>query len=175
MVMTSGVNYGFIKTIPHVLGIVIGFSFMNICFAVGLGRLFQLYPGILVYLKIIACIYLVWLSWRIAFSKVVAKDKPTKKSRPLSFIEAALFQWVNPKALVMALSVATLYVVPEQLALSAIAIAVTFISIQIFCQSAWAAFGVALRGFLTEPKRLRIFNICMGTLLILSIVPIVFT
>ena len=174
MLLTSGVNYGFVKSIPHILGILFGFSFMTICFAVGLGRLFQLYPEILVYLKVVACLYLVWLSWRIAFSKAVAKEQTAKKSRPLTLIEAALFQWVNPKALVMGLSIVTLFLVPEQLLLSVILVPTTVMSVQIFCLSAWAGFGVALRVFLSDPKRLRIFNICMGVLLILSIVPIVF-
>ena len=174
MLLTSGVNYGFVKSIPHILGILFGFSFMTMCFAVGLGRLFQLYPEILVYLKVVACLYLVWLSWRIAFSKAVAKEQTAKKSRPLTLIEAALFQWVNPKALVMGLSIVTLFLVPEQLLLSVILVPTTVMSVQIFCLSAWAGFGVALRVFLSDPKRLRIFNVCMGVLLILSIVPIVF-
>ena len=152
MLITSAVNYGFVNSIPHILGVVIGFSFMCMCFAVGLGRLFQLYPSVLIYLKILACAYLVWLSWRIAFSKAVKRDETGKKSRPLSFYEAALFQWVNPKGLVMALSAVTLYAVPDHLVLSAVTIGLIFISVMIFCQTAWAAFGVALRTLLKDPQ-----------------------
>ena len=175
MLMTSGVNYGFARTIPHILGIVIGSSVMCISFTIGLGRLFQFYPGLFTYLKITACIYLIWLSWRIAFSKAVAKAEQVEKSRPLSFIEAALFQWVNPKALVITASAVTLYMLPDRLLLSIITLVMTFMAVQLVCQSSWAAFGAALRVFLADSGRLRIFNICMGILLILTIVPIVLT
>ena len=175
MLLTSGVNYGFVKSIPHILGILFGFSFMTICFAVGLGRLFQLYPEILVYLKVVRLPLpgMAQLAHRLQ-QKQSQKSQTAKKSRPLTLIEAALFQWVNPKALVMGLSIVTLFLVPEQLLLSVILVPTTVMSVQIFCLSAWAGFGVALRVFLSDPKRLRIFNICMGVLLILSIVPIVF-
>ena len=174
MLMSSGVNYGFAKSIPHILGIVGGMILLNICSAIGLGQLFQLYPSALTYLKIAACIYMLWLSWRIAFSKAIAKDATPHKTRPLTFIEAAIFQWVNPKAVFMALTAVTLYMVPGELIVSGAAIVLVFIFVQLICQSSWTAFGVALRKFLSEPKRLRIFNICMGVLLILAILPIVF-
>lgn len=174
MLLASGVNYGFVKTIPHIMGIVLGFSFMCLCIGFGLGTLFQLYPQLLDYLKIIALVYIAYLSWKTAFSKAIDSGK-TKKSRPMSFTEAALFQWVNPKAWVMALTAITLYVNTEHPILSVVLVSLIFALTNLPCQSAWTVFGMALRTFLSDERRLRIFNITMGALLILSVAPIIFT
>lgn len=174
MLLASGVNYGFTKTIPHIMGIVLGFSFMCLCIGFGLGTLFQLYPQLLGYLKIAALIYIAYLSWQTAFSKALDSGK-SKKARPMTFIEAALFQWVNPKAWVMGLTAITLYVSTEHPILSVMIISLVFGLTNIPCQSAWTAFGVALRSFLADPLRLKIFNFTMGTLLILSVIPIFLT
>ena len=174
MVITSGVNYGLAKTLPYILGIIVSKIIMNTAFALGLGSLFQLYPGVLVYLKAVACAYLLWLSWRIAFNKVAITGKAPKDkdAPPPGFMHAALFQLVNPKGLVASTTVVTLFVVPEQLALSTFAIVTVFASAHIFSKLAWTVFGVALQKFLAEPSRLRVFNFCMGALLVLAILPI---
>ena len=174
MTLAFSVNHGFGKTLPFILGVVVGWGFMNLCFALGLGQLFLAYPEISVYLKVIACIYIVYLARQIASSKTLGKDKTGEKARPLNFIEAVLIQWVNPKAYALSVSFATLYIVPEELILSTLAIVLTVMGVHICCQFTWAAFGVVLRKFLTDPKRLRIFNSCMGALLLLAIVPIIF-
>lgn len=174
MLLASGVNYGFVKSIPHILGIIFGFSFMCLCMGLGLGALFQTYPQLLSYLQVVALIYLVYLSWKTAFSKAIDSDK-AKKSRPMTFIESCLFQWVNPKAWVMGLTAMTLFVSPEHPILSVVIISVVFGFTNIPCQCAWTISGVAMRRFLADERRLRIFNITMGALLLLSVAPLVFS
>lgn len=172
MLLASGVNYGFAKSIPHILGVAFGLSFLCLCIGFGLGTLFQLYPQLLVYLKVFALIYLVYLSWRTAFSKVISTNK-SGVSRPMTFIEACLFQWVNPKAWVMLITMITLYTNADQPTLSLIIVAVVFILTNLPSQSVWALFGMTLRNFLSKERHIRIFNIATGVLLILSIAPVV--
>lgn len=173
MLLTSGVNYGFARTIPHMLGVSLGFYFMVACLGLGLSGLLQLYPRLLDYLKIFAFAYLIYLSWRIAFSKSVSSDAKST-SRPMSFIEACLFQWINPKAVIMALTALSLYVDQRNPLFSLFLVGFIFTVINLPSVSVWVVFGVSLRKFLSDPRRLRIFNFAMGALLILSIIPIVF-
>ena len=173
MLMASGVNYGFVKTIPHILGVVCGFGVICLCVGFGLGTLFQLYPQLFIYLKVFALIYLVYLSWRIAFSKVIPSSK-TQKSRPMTFIEVCLFQWVNPKAWVMIITAMTLYTNVDEPVLSVLLISLIFAIINLPTHSIWAILGVVLRKFLSKERHVRIFNMATGALLILSIIPVVF-
>lgn len=171
MLLTSGVNFGFRRTVPHMLGICIGFFILLLSVGFGLGALLKLYPPLFGFLKIAAMVYLVYLSWRIAISRSL-KSAEQGSGRPMNFLEAALFQWVNPKAWVMALTAMTLYVHADKPILSIFIVAAVFALINLPSVSCWAGFGVALRDFLSEPRRLRIFNITMGILLIASVVPI---
>ncbi len=174
MLLASGVNYGFIRTLPHSLGVSLGFGFMFLFIGFGLGALLQAYPWLLTYLKVIALIYMLYLSWRIAFSKAIDSEN-VKVSKPMTFIEACLFQWINPKAVIMAATAATLYVDSENTIQSVLLVALIFSLINFPSVNMWTLFGTMLRNFLSDPRRLRIFNFMMGGLLILSIVPIVFS
>lgn len=174
MLLTSGVNYGFVRTIPHLLGVSMGFYFMTACLGLGLSGLLQLYPMLLDYLKIFAFAYLVYLSWRIAFSKSIGSSAKAT-SRPMSFIEACLFQWVNPKAVIMAVTALSIYVDESNPLFSLFLVGLIFTLINLPSISVWVVFGVSLRKFLSDPKRLRIFNFIMGGLLILSVIPIIFS
>jgi threonine/homoserine/homoserine lactone efflux protein len=171
MLLASGVNFGFRQTIPHMLGISLGFTAMVALVGFGLGAVLTLFPIVFNVLRVLALVYMVWLSWKLASSGSLGSGDA--KARPMTFIEAALFQWINPKAWAMALTATTLYTVPDMYYLSVILVAGTFGVINLPSVSCWAGFGVALRGFLSVPARLRIFNVGMAVLLLLSTLPFI--
>ena len=171
MLLASGVNFGFRQTIPHMLGIALGFTAMVALVGFGLGAVLTLFPIVFNVLRVLALVYMVWLSWKLASSGSLGSGDA--KARPMTFIEAALFQWINPKAWAMALTATTLYTVPDMYYLSVILVAGTFGVINLPSVSCWAGFGVALRGFLSVPARLRIFNVGMAVLWLLSTLPFI--
>ena len=171
MLLASGVNFGFRQTIPHMLGIALGFTAMVALVGFGLGAVLTLFPIVFNVLRVLALVYMIWLSWKLASSGSLGSGEA--KARPMTFIEAALFQWINPKAWAMALTATTLYTVPDMYYLSVILVAGTFGVINLPSVSCWAGFGVALRGFLSVPARLRIFNVGMAVLLLLSTLPFI--
>ena len=171
MLLASGVNFGLRQTIPHMLGIALGFTAMVALVGFGLGAVLTLFPIVFNVLRVLALVYMVWLSWKLASSGSLGSGEA--KARPMTFIEAALFQWINPKAWAMALTATTLYTVPDMYYLSVILVAGTFGVINLPSVSCWAGFGVGLRGFLSIPARLRIFNVGMALLLLLSTLPFI--
>lgn len=170
MLAASGMNFGFVRTAPHMSGVVIGFVAMLLGVGFGLGAFFMAYPLAQTALKIIGIAYLLWLAWRIANA---APADPSVRSRPISFIEAALFQWVNPKALLAVVSTMSIFIRPESAVSDVFIVAVVFFFLSIGAVVSWTAFGAGLRGFLGDPARRRVFNIAMALLLVLSIAPMV--
>lgn len=173
MLLLSGANYGFTRTLPHLLGVIVGLVAMFLATGFGLGGFFQLYPEVLYYLKLVALVYLLYLSWQMAFSKAVAAADPAT-ARPLSFVQGFLFQWVNPKAWIVALTAMALYVDSSAPILSVLLISLIFGVALVPCLSVWAFFGKSLRSFLDDPYRLRVFNLLMGMLLVLAGIAIAF-
>ena len=172
MLLASGVNFGFIRTIPHMLGVGIGFFVMLLAVGFGLGAVFTAFPALHLVLKVLGSAYLVYLAWRIATTRSLAKEGKAG-TIPMTFLEAAAFQWVNPKAWVMALSAMAIYTNPDRPFLSVWIVAVAFALVNLPSVSSWAGFGTALRGFLSDPVRLKWFNIAMGALLVLTLWPMV--
>lgn len=168
MVMTSGANFGFRRTTPHVLGIVIGFLFMILLAGLGLVALFDRFPILSVLLKTLSVAYLLFLAWKIA-NATPPEDKP-EAGHPLTFLQAAAFQWVNPKAWAMGLTAIALYA-PDQSAASVMVIAVAFTAVGLPAISLWAVLGMSLRAFLSNRTRLRAFNYAMAFLLVASLYP----
>ncbi len=168
MVMTSGANFGFRQTTPHLLGIVIGFLFMIVLAGLGLMALFDRFPALNFALKTASIIYLLFLAWKIANSTPPEDEAET--GRPLTFLQGAAFQWVNPKAWAMGLTAITLYA-PDQSLVSVALIAIAFTVIGLPAISLWAVMGVSLRQFLSNRFRLRTFNFVMAFLLVASIYP----
>lgn len=167
MLMTSGANVGFIRTIPHMLGITLGFAVMVMLIGVGLMGLFHSYPLSHQILKYLSLSYLVYLAAKIAFS---GKTSERKDFKPMSFLQAASFQWVNPKGWTMALTAVSVYSTGSQwweLAL----IAGVFILANLPSVSFWTAAGTQLQRCLTTHTRVKSFNISMALLLLLSTVP----
>ncbi len=170
MLLASGANFGFIKTIPHMLGISIGHVFMTILIGTMIMEIFKLYPITFVLLKIFCAIYLIYFAWKIANISIKKSDKI--QGKPFSFFQAAVFQWVNPKAWAMSLTAITIYA-PEKNFFSVCLVAIIFGFINLPCVSIWTIFGQNLRVFLNTNRRLKFFNFTMAFLLILTLYPII--
>lgn len=169
MLLASGVNFGFMRSVPHMLGILFGFAVLLSAVGAGLGVLFQTFPVLHIVLKFVGGAYLLYLAWRIAMSR--SMDDPRAKGRPLSLLEAAAFQWVNPKAWFMGITAMAVYTSVEAPILSAALVVGAFALATVPAVTMWTAFGTALRGFLSDPVRLKWFNIAMGVALVASVVP----
>lgn len=170
MLLASGANFGFLATLPQVLGITLGFTALLLAVGFGLGTLLTAFPWLHLGLKIGGGAYLLYLAWRIARSSALGEGK-TLHGRPLTLLESAAFQWINPKAWVVALAAMAVYTNPASPYLSMALICLVFALVNLPTVSAWAAFGVALRGFLAQPVRLRRFNCAMGLLLAATLWP----
>ena len=170
MLLSSGVNFGFVRTVPHMLGIAIGFLVLLLAVGFGLGAVLTAFPALHTALKVAGSAYLLYLAWKIATSRSMS-GKSEAGARPLRFIDAAAFQWVNPKAWVMAVTAMAVYTDPARPFLSVVLIAVAFALVNLPSVSTWAGFGTALRGFLSDPVRLKWFNIAMGLLLAATLWP----
>jgi threonine/homoserine/homoserine lactone efflux protein len=169
MVIASGVNFGFLRSVPHMLGIAFGVAVMTAAVGTGLGGLIRANPVIYEVLRWIGATYLLYLAWGIARS---GAPKTGVVDRPLSFLGAAAFQWVNPKAWVMVLGAVTAYVPREGYFQNVLVVAAVFGLVVVPSVGVWAGFGTALRRYLGSPRRVRAFNIAMASLLVLSLYPI---
>ncbi len=171
MLLTSGVNFGFRRTIPHILGIEVGFALLILAVGLGLGALFSAEPRLYLVLKVLGGGYLLWIAWHIATTRSLAEAKDDTDARPMTLLQAALFQAVNPKAWVMAGGAVAAYQAPDAYIRDSFLIVFAFLAVGIFCTAAWAGFGTGLKGWLADPRRLRVFNITMAVLLVLSLWP----
>jgi threonine/homoserine/homoserine lactone efflux protein len=174
MLMTSGVRYGFGATLPHLAGVILGFALMVAVVGLGLDLLFERFPQILPIMRVAGSLYMIWLALRIALAKPIGKAEPGS-GRPIGFFAAAGFQWLNPKARVMALSaLATYSGVVDGYTLSVLLIAALCGLIAIPCSGVWALFGASLSRLLMDPRVTRPFNWTMAALLVVSIAPTLF-
>jgi len=169
MLFASGVNFGFRRTIPHMLGIGAGFLSLLLGVGLGLGALLSAYPPAFIALKVAGGLYLLWIAWKIGSSRSMGEGDA--KAKPMTFLGAAAFQWVNPKAWVMAITAMAVYPNQEQYALTVAIVALVFAAVNVPSVSTWAGFGSALREWLSVPVRLKWFNITMAMLLVLSLWP----
>ncbi|ANK73009.1 LysE family translocator [Ensifer adhaerens] len=169
MLFASGVNFGFVRTIPHMLGIGAGFFLLLIAVGFGLGALLHSVPVVYTALKFAGGAYLIWIAWKIGTSRSLSEGKAS--AQPMTFIGAAAFQWVNPKAWVMAVSAMATYTSSESYLFSVLVVGVVFALVNVPSVSTWAGFGSALRQWLSEPSRLKWFNITMAVLLVISLWP----
>ncbi len=171
MLLASGVNFGFWRTVPHMFGIAAGFGSLLLCVGFGLGALLTSFPTLNIVLKIVGGSYLLYLAWQIARSRSMGKADSEAGSSPMTFSAASAFQWVNPKAWMMAITAMSVYSNPEAPYLSVFLVATAFVLVNFPSVSTWVGFGTVLRSFLADPVRLKWFNITMGTLLALTIIP----
>jgi len=172
MILASGANHGFKKSIPHLLGIDLGFPIMMIAVGLGAGQLFQQSPAIFSWLKIIGVIYLSYLAFKIATAPV--QNFESIKAQPMTFFQALLFQWVNPKAWIMCIgAVVTFTVADASYLYQVFIIALLFFVLGSPCTISWLWFGSILRRLLLQEKYLRVFNLSMGLLLMTSLIPVI--
>jgi threonine/homoserine/homoserine lactone efflux protein len=169
MLLASGVNFGFARTIPHMLGIGLGFMLMIVLVGLGLGAVFEALPWLHDAIKYAGFAYMLYLAWKIANSGRIGEGKEV--GRPMTFLAAAAFQWVNPKAWAMAVTALGAYTLREDFVLSVALVALVFGLVNLPTVSSWALFGVWLRRFLGDPKIVRIFNWSCAALLVVSLVP----
>ncbi|HWW73612.1 MAG TPA: LysE family translocator [Duganella sp.] len=171
MIMASGLNYGFKRSLPHLFGITFGFAFMIFATGLGLHAVFVRFPLLQLIWKYVGAIYLLWLAWKLARAAPMNAEQAAR-SKPMGFFGAAAFQWINPKAWVMAISAITTYL-PQGFGVGEVAqLALVFNVVGTFGVGAWAVFGVAMRRLLQDPRSVRIFNVAMALLLVATLYPI---
>ncbi|QWG24711.1 LysE family translocator [Bradyrhizobium sediminis] len=171
MLLSSGLTYGFRRTLPHVAGITIGFAFMIGAVGLGLGTIFITYPVLQTVLKYAGVAYLVYLAAAIAMSGPVAPDQDNRRG-PMTFWGAAMFQWINAKGWVMVIGTITAYAGIAGFPWNIVIQVMLSLLLGTLSCSAWALFGSALRPVLTSPKAVRAFNIVMAALLLASLWPV---
>lgn len=169
MLLASGVNFGFRRTVPHMLGIALGFSLMVFLVGLGIAGLFQAVPAAMTVLKLVSVGYMLWLAWKIAHA--AAPGAGTARGRPMGLLQAAAFQWVNPKAWAMALGAVAAYL-PQPSATGCLLVAAVFGAVNLPSVSVWTAAGQALRRLLSRPAALTAFNWTMAALLVASLWPV---
>ena len=172
MVTASGANFGYRRTIPHLLGIGLGFPAMVCAVGFGLGGVFDAVPEVHTVLKYVGSAYILWMAWKIATASGISRaQQPT--GRPFTFLQAAAFQWVNPKGWVVAVGAISAYTTLQgDLFFEVGAVTLTFACVNYPCASLWTLFGVGIGRLLKRGKWLRVFNVAMGLLLVTSIAPL---
>src|SRR6476619_2131840 len=171
MLLSSGLTYGFRRTVPHIAGITIGGAFMVGAVGVGLGAVFIAYPALQTILKYLGVAYLIYLAAMIAMSEPVEHAREGGRG-PMTFWGAAMFQWVNAKGWVMVIGTITAYAAIASFPWN-IAIQVTLsLILGVLSCTLWALFGTALRPILRSRRAVRAFNIVMAVLLLASLYPV---
>jgi len=169
LLATAGANFGFARSIPHMLGVGIGFMAMIVGVGLGLGQVFERVPMLHEVLRYGGAAYLLYLAWRIATATPAATEGKAT-ARPLSFVQAALFQWVNPKGWMMAVGALSTYTtVGGDFVFETITIALVFGAIGLPSVALWALLGVGIGRLLQAPGALRAFNVTMAILLVASL------
>ncbi|MGX1320619.1 threonine/homoserine/homoserine lactone efflux protein [Bradyrhizobium sp. USDA 377] len=171
MLLSSGLTYGFRRTIPHIVGIVIGFAFMVATVGLGLGTVFLAYPILQTILKYAGAVYLIYLA------AVIAMSGPTKPGEedgrgPMTFWGAAMFQWINAKGWVIVIGTITAYAAIAQFPINIVIQTLISLLVGTVSTVVWALFGTALRPILTSERLVRAFNILMAILLLASLYPV---
>jgi threonine/homoserine/homoserine lactone efflux protein len=172
MLMASGVNFGFRRSLRHLLGVNLGFAFMVLCVGLGLHTVLDRFPDFYTVLRYAGAAYMLWIAWKLASARPAAIDQPgSVVTQPMGFPAAAAFQWVNPKAWVMAVTCMSTYLPPNAGLAQVALLAGLFLVLGAPCSAFWVGFGQAMRTLLQSPKRLRIFNISMALALVASLYP----
>jgi threonine/homoserine/homoserine lactone efflux protein len=169
LLMASGINHGLRKTLPLICGVFFGFPAMIAVIGMGLGKVFETYPIIYTVMKYAGAAYMLWLAWKIA--SAVPSDANTVVAPPMTFLQAAGFQWINPKGWTMAVASLTTYTIPTHYNWGVAAVACAFLISGITSSFGWTLFGTALRRLLTNPKWFRMINIFLALTLVASLIP----
>ncbi len=171
MLMASGANFGFRRTVPHMLGIGVGMPVLTLLVGIGIIRVFEAFPIVQTILTILSVLYLLYLAWKIANAAPPRQAGAEQAGKPLTFLQAAAFQWVNPKAWFMALSAITLYAGGRE-PTAILWVAGAYCAVSSISTTSWTALGQQMRRFLGTPGRLRAFNWTMAALLVATLIPV---
>ena len=173
MLAASGANFGFRATLPHIIGICLGFCLLVLMAGFGLANLFALIPELYAILKFFSFLFLLYMAWKIA---TATTPEQGGRTTPLRLWQAALFQMVNPKGVSVIISAVTAYTsTAAALANEVLIMLIVFSAVTITATCTWTIFGVVIRDFLRPPGRLRWFNSLMALLLLTSLIPIMVT
>ncbi|APW36606.1 lysine transporter LysE [Rhodoferax koreense] len=175
MMLASGVNFGWIRSLRHMVGITSGFCFMVLLMGLGLGQLFLQLPWLYTVLRYLGGAYMLFLAWKILHSGAPAAQAGGTAgvgARPMGFFAAAAFQWVNPKAWVMALGAVTTYLPADHSVWQLLLLTLVMGLINLPSTGSWAVFGSAMRRYLREPRFLRVFNTVAALALVASLIPL---
>jgi threonine/homoserine/homoserine lactone efflux protein len=171
MLLSSGLTYGFRRTIPHIAGITVGFAFMVAAVGLGLGTVFIAYPVLQTILKYAGAAYLIYLAWHIGMAEPEAPEQDNRRG-PMTFWGAAMFQWVNAKGWVMVIGTITAYAAIASFPWNILIQTLISLAMGTASTVVWALFGTALRPVLTSRAAVRAFNIVMALLLLASLYPV---
>lgn len=176
MLMTSGINFGFGRTVPHMLGVAIGFTLMILLVGVGISRIFDAIPGTYTAIRYASVAYLLFMAWQIATTrpKPIADAEGAESGKPFTFVQAVLFQWVNPKAWTMGLTAVSAYIPRDHPTLGLLVVSGVFGVVTVPTVVVWTVMGVKMRRFLSDPVKMRAFNIVAALVLIATLYPTVF-
>jgi threonine/homoserine/homoserine lactone efflux protein len=172
MLASSGARFGVARTLPHLMGVTVGFPVMLFLVGLGLASILLASPLLQLIMKSVSCAYLLWLAFQIARSTSAMGDSGSGK--PLTFVQGAAFQWINPKAWLMAVSAISAYTGGRggQLYLQVAIVALITLAVTLASTWTWTAFGAGIRHWLRSTMSLRLFNLAMALLLMASTVPI---
>jgi threonine/homoserine/homoserine lactone efflux protein len=170
MLMASGMNFGIKRTLPHAAGIQFGWPMMILLVGLGLGQVFERVPELLIVLKVLSAVYLLWLAWKIANATSPTGDA-TAAAQPMTFLQAALFQWVNGKAWMMALATISAFTIPGQFLTSVLLVVLAYFFTGFISTTSWVGFGAVLRAFLTDERWRKWINWGLAASLVLSLWP----
>ena len=173
MLLASGVNFGFVRSLPHMAGVTVGFCLMILLMGLGLGSVFVRFPVLYTVLRYVGGTYMLYLAWKIFRSQPASPaDNHAAAAKPMGFTAAAAFQWVNPKAWVMALGSITTYLPAQHTPWQLLGLVGLMGVINMPTTSTWALFGSSMRRYLQEPRFLRIFNTVAALALVASLYPL---
>ena len=171
MLMSSGLTFGLRKTIPHMIGVPLGFAIMVFSVGFGIGTLFKTWPFLYPFLKYGGATYLIFLALKIAMSGPIDTSNNVR-GKPMTILQAMAFQWINPKAWMMSISVTSAYSEISFFPLNITIISLIYGTLGFISSGTWAAFGFALQRIISSPSAIRSFNVIMSVLLVASLYPI---
>jgi len=172
MLLASGTNFGFRRTLPHMLGVTFGFFLLQFAVGLGLGGIFTVLPWLHPVLRIAAFGYLLYLAYKIATGSAPSGSESTGRAKPMTLMGAAAFQLINPKTLIVIAGFFSAYL-PANPPLAQVAISVTVTSfIALASTATWAGMGTLVQRYLRQPRAIKAFNYIMAALLVLSMIPV---
>jgi len=171
ILLSSGLNFGFRRTLPHIAGITLGFAFMVLIVGLGMGAVFATHPLLQAILKYAGAAYLLYLAIVIALAKPSGPEKQSS-GQPMTFLGAALFQWINAKGWVIVAGTITAYAAIAPYPWNMIILAALSLLVGLTSSTTWAFFGTAMQPIVSSPRAVRIFNVAMAVLLLVSLYPV---